>query len=125
MGSKSGEEQIKGLFWCSGCRKELFGFPEEVQGIILQALFIAQKGSKHPDAKVMKGFGGAGVVEVVESFDKNAYRAVYTTKIKEAIYVLHVFQKKSKSGISTPKSEIDLIKKRLKVVELQYAGGHS
>lgn len=125
MGSENGEEKSKDLFWCSGCRKELAKFPEEVRDVMLQALFIAQKGGKHPDAKVMKGFGGAGVVEVVESFEKNAYRAVYTTKVKEAVYVLHVFQKKSKSGISTPKSEIDLIKKRLKAVELQHAGGHS
>lgn len=90
---------------------------------MLQALFIAQKGGKHLNAKVMKGFGGAGVVEVVESFDKNAYRAVYTTRIKEAIYVLHVFQKKSKSGISTPKPEIDLIKKRLQEIEHHQKGG--
>ncbi len=124
MGSQNGEGKNKDLFWCSGCQKELSRFPQEVRDVLLQALFIAQKGGKHPDAKVMKGFAGAGVVEVVESFDKNAYRAVYTTKIKEAIYVLHVFQKKSKSGISTPKPEIDLIKKRLKDAELRHKGGH-
>lgn len=121
MSSENGKEKIKQLFWGPGCQKELLKFPEDVRDVMLQAFLIAQKGGKHPDAKPMKGFKGAGVVEVVESFEKNAYRAVYTTRIEESIHVLHVFQKKSKSGISTPKSEIDLIKKRLKAVELQHA----
>ena len=120
MLSENGEEKIKQLFWGTGCQKELSQFPEDVRDVMLQAFLIAQKGGKHPDAKPMKGFKGSGVVEVVESFEKNAYRAVYTTRIEESIHVLHVFQKKSKSGIATPKKEIDLIKKRLAQVERHY-----
>ena len=122
MFSENREEKIKQLFWGPGCQKELYKFPEDVRDIMLQAFFIAQKGGKHPDAKPMKGFKGAGVVEVVESFEKNAYRAVYTTRIEESIHILHVFQKKSKSGIATPKKEIDLIKKRLAQVERHHKG---
>jgi phage-related protein len=71
-------------------------------------------GSKHPDAKPLKGFGGAGVLEIVENFDGDTYRAVYTVKLAAAIYVLHAFQKKSKQGIATPQQDINLIKERLK-----------
>jgi phage-related protein len=107
----------KDLYWGPGCQKTLKGFPEEVQDIFLQTFLFAQKGSKHPDAKPLKGFHGASVLEIVVPFDTNAYRAVYTTRFTDAIYVLHIFQKKSKSGIATPKKEIDLIKKRLKQIE--------
>ena len=77
-------------------------------------LFLAQIGKRHPDAKPLKGFGGASVLEVVEDYRGDTYRAVYTVKFVEAVYVLHVFQKKSKRGIATPKLEMDLIKDRLK-----------
>ena len=77
----------------------------------------AQKGGKHSDAKPLKGFKGAGVLEIVSDFDGNTFRAVYTVRIKGVIYVLHAFQKKSKKGISTPKTEIDKIKRRLKEAE--------
>ena len=114
-----GDNNDKDLYWGPGCRKTLEGFPKEVQDIVLQAFLFAQKVSKHPDAKPLKGFHGASVLEIVVPFDTNTYRAVYTTKLKEAIYVLHIFQKKSKSGIATPKKEIDLIKLRLKQIEAQ------
>ncbi len=79
------------------------------------ALFLAQMGERHSTmAKTLGGFGGAAVIEVKESYDGNAYRAVYTVRYAEAIYVLHAFQKKSKKGIATPKTEMDLIEKRLK-----------
>jgi phage-related protein len=78
------------------------------------ALFLAQTGKRHPDAKPLKGFGGASVLEVVEDYRSDTYRAVYTVKFPEAVYVLHVFQKKSKHGIATPKQELELIKDRLK-----------
>jgi phage-related protein len=81
------------------------------------ALRTAQKGGRHPDAKPLKGFKGAGVLEIVSDFDGNTFRAVYTVKIKGVIYVLHAFQKKSKKGISTPKTEIEKIKRRLKEAE--------
>lgn len=112
----------KELYWGAGCKKTLKGFPKDVQGIILQAFLMAQRGDKHPDATPMKGFHGASVLEVIVPFDTNAYRAVYTTKVKEAIYVLHIFQKKSKSGIATPKKEINLIKQRLVQVERNHKG---
>ena len=81
------------------------------------ALRTAQKGGKHSDAKPLKGFKGAGVLEIVSDFDGDTFRAVYTVRIKGVIYVLHAFQKKSRKGISTPKTEIDKIKRRLKEAE--------
>jgi phage-related protein len=78
------------------------------------ALKVAQSGGKHLDAKPLKGFGGASVIEIVENYDGDTYRAVYTVKFSEAIYVLHAFQKKSKSGIATSKKDLDLIEERLK-----------
>ena len=95
--------------------KDLRGFPDKVQDDIGYALYLAQLGEKHEAAKPLKGFAGAGVLEIVESHDGDAYRAVYTVKLARAVYVLHVFQKKSKRGIATPKSEIEFIKQRLKL----------
>ncbi|HZL30738.1 MAG TPA: type II toxin-antitoxin system RelE/ParE family toxin [Pseudolabrys sp.] len=90
------------------------------QNVFGFAIRAAQRGSKHPDAKPLKGFGGASVLEVVEDFDGDTYRAVYTVKFAGRIYVLHVFQKKSKRGAKTPKSDLDLIKSRLKDAEKKY-----
>ena len=98
-------------------REDLSEFPDKVKYCIGFALRTAQKGSKHPDAKPLKGFGGAGVLEIVSDFDGDTFRAVYTVKIKGVVYVLHAFQKKSKKGIATPKVEIDKIKSRLKLAE--------
>jgi phage-related protein len=98
-------------------KKDLLALPDEVQQSFGFALFQAQAGSLHPDAKPLKGFGSAGVVEVVESRRGNAYRAVYTVRFASAVYVLHCFQKKSKQGIATPKLEMDLIRERLKEAE--------
>ncbi len=81
------------------------------------ALSLAQAGDRHDAAKVLKGFGGAGVLEVVEDDSAGAYRAVYTVKFEEAVFVLHCFQKKSKRGIATPKEDMDIISARLKVAE--------
>ena len=81
------------------------------------ALYLAQQGEKHEDAKPLKGFGGAKILEVVEDYQSDTYRCVYTVKLESAVYVLHSFQKKSKKGISTPKPDIDLIKRRLKDAE--------
>jgi len=98
-------------------RDDLSEFPDEVKYCIGFALRTAQKGGKHADAKPLKGFKGAGVLEIVSDFDGDTFRAVYTVKIKGVIYVLHAFQKKSKKGIATPKTEIDKIKRRLKAAE--------
>ena len=91
--------------------------PEEVQDAIGYALYLAQIGKKHEDAKPLKGFGSAGVLEVVEDWHGDTYRAVYTVRFATAVYVLHVFHKKARKGIETPKHEIDLIRKRLKAAE--------
>jgi len=92
--------------------------PEEVQDTFGYALHLAQVGQKHPDAKPLKGFGGTGVLEVVEDFQGDAYRAVYTVRYAEAVYVVHCFQKKSTHGIATPKPDVELIKSRLKAIEV-------
>ena len=84
------------------------------------ALQLAQWGDKHPDAKPLKGFKGGSVLEIVDDFDGDAYRAVYTVKFKDAVYALHSFQKKAKKGIKTPKPDIDLIKSRLKDAKSHY-----
>jgi phage-related protein len=86
-----------------------------------QALYDAQTGGKHPDAKPMRGFGGAGVLEVVEDDDGSTFRAVYTIKFAGVVYVLHAFQKKSKSGIKTPAGDIQKVRSRLKDAEGHHA----
>lgn len=98
--------------------------PEGVRDVFGYALHLAQSGQKHPDAKPLKGFGGAGVLEVVEDFHGSAYRAVYTVRFSTAVYVLHCFQKKSTQGIATPKHDMELIKSRLKVVEALLGESH-
>jgi Phage-related protein len=96
--------------------------PDEVVDVFGYALHLAQAGKKHDQAKAMKGFGGASVLEVVEDYMGDTYRAVYTVKIAERVYVLHCFQKKSTKGIETPKHEMDLIRERLKAA-LAHAKG--
>lgn len=90
-------------------------FPAAVQREMGYALFLAQTGERHATtAKTLRGFGGGTAVEVKESYEGNAYRAVYTVRYADASYVLHAFQKKSKTGIKTPKADMNLIEKRLK-----------
>ena len=91
--------------------------PEKVRRDFGHALYAAQQGETDPAAKPLKGFGGTRVMEIVERYRSDAYRAVYTAQFGDAVYVLHVFQKKSKSGIATPKQEIELIRKRLAEAE--------
>jgi phage-related protein len=109
------------VFWVASSRKDLKNFPKGVRQLVGQALFDAQTGGKHPDAKPLRGFGGAGVLEVVEDDHGNTYRAVYTVKFAGVVYVLHAFQKKSKRGIETPRQEIDKVKARLKEAAKHYA----
>lgn len=111
---------LKPLDFIGSSREDLKEFPDEVKQDIGYALFEAQKGQKSEAAKPLKGFGGAGVLEIIERFDGDTYRAVYTVKFREVVYVLHCFQKKSKSGIKTPQQEIDLIARRLKAAEEDY-----
>jgi phage-related protein len=93
-------------------RRDLRAMPQQVRRDIGQALYAAQQGTTDPAAKPMKGFGGVRVMEIVERYRKDAYRAVYTAHFENAVYVLHAFQKKSKSGIATPKHQIELIRRR-------------
>jgi phage-related protein len=90
--------------------------PEDVQDTFGYALHLAQTGGKHSQAKPLKGFGSAGVLEVVEDHQGDTYRAVYTVRFASVVYVLHCFQKKSSSGIATPRPDMDLIQSRLKAV---------
>ncbi len=112
---------IKTVVWVGSTKDDLIAFPQQVVGAIGYALYEAQIGNKHPSAKPLRGFGGAGVLEVIEDHDGNTYRAVYTVRLAGRIYVLHVFQKKSKSGISTPKAEIEVLKARLRRAEEHHA----
>jgi phage-related protein len=107
----------KSVKWVGNSRRVVQSFPEEVKDNVGTALFWAQKGSKHPDAKALKGFGDAQVIEIVENYDGDTYRAIYTVRIAEVVYVLHAFQKKSKKEGRTSKGDIALIRKRLKFIE--------
>ena len=107
------EPPLKDLFWVGSSQQDYRAFPEAVKDDMGYALFRAQQGKEHKSAKALKGFGGRGVLELVENHDGNTYRAVYTVRFRGALYVLHAFQKKSKRGIATPKLDIDLIKNRL------------
>lgn len=111
----------KPLFWIGSSWSDLKDCPDEVQDFIGYALHWAQRGGKSPDAKPLQGFGGAGVLEILDDFDGNTYRAMYTVRFAGAVYALHVFQKKSRKGIATPKQDIELVKARLKRAEDHYA----
>ena len=112
---------MKPLVWVGSSKKDLKEFPAEVQDTMGMALRDAQFGGKSLKAKPLKGFGGAGVLEIAEDFDGDTYRAIYTVKFDDGIYALHAFQKKSKSGIETPKQEIEKVKARLKMAETIHA----
>jgi phage-related protein len=110
----------KDLVWVGSSLDDLREFPEGPRREVGHALREAQNGGKHSHAKPLKGFKGASVLEIVEDHDTNTYRAVYTVKFEEAIYVLHCFQKKAKSGVSTPKQDMDLIERRFKQAEKEH-----
>lgn len=113
-------DELKPIGWIASSLKDLKGFPQEVREEVGYALYEAQKGGKLVSVKPLKGFKGAGVLEVVEDHDGDTYRAVYTVRFAKAIYVLHCFQKKSKSGIATSKQDIDLIGSRLRTAQEEY-----
>ena len=112
---------MKELFWVGDSKARLKEFPREVQRAIGRALDVAQRGGKALSAKPLRGFGGAGVLEIVDDHDGDTYRAVYTVRFADAVYVLHAFQKKSKRGIATPKRELDLIRQRLAAAQVNAA----
>ncbi|MCM0045594.1 MAG: type II toxin-antitoxin system RelE/ParE family toxin [Burkholderiaceae bacterium] len=115
-------DSLKPLYWVGSSKRDLLAMPPDVIDVFGFALHLAQAGKKHEQAKPLKGFGGAGVLEVVEDHLGDTYRAVYTLKVASAIYVLHCFQKKSKQGIETPKPDLDLIRTRLKVAQAHTKG---
>lgn len=112
--------RIKPVFWMASSRKDLKAFPKAVQSDVGYALFAAQRGEEYRSVKALKGFGGRSVLEIVAPHDGDTYRAVYTVKFEDAVYVLHAFQKKSTKGIATPQREIDLIRRRLADAEQHY-----
>jgi phage-related protein len=113
-------KRLKDIEWIGSSKKDLKSLPEAVQDTFGFALHLAQMGKKHTKAKPLQGFGSAGVLEVVEDADSGTYRAVYTVRFSEVVYVLHCFQKKSTHGISTPKPEMALIQARLKQAAAHY-----
>ena len=108
---------IRPLYWVGSSKRDLLALPEDVVDVFGYALYLAQIGKKHEQARPLKGFGSAGVLEVVEDWEGNTYRAVYTVRFMCGVFVLHVFQKKAKRGIATRKADLDLIRDRLKAAE--------
>ncbi len=113
---------MKSLLWIGSSRKDLKAMPEEVQDTFGYALYQAQIGKKHDQAKPLKGFGSAGVLEVVEDSARGAFRAVYTVRFGNSVYVLHCFQKKSTHSMTTPKPDMDRIRERLKAAQIHAHG---
>jgi len=116
------EATLKELEWIGSSRKDMMALPMSVQRAFGYALYLAQLCDKPPEARPLKDFGGAGVLELVEDYKGDTYRTVYTVRFATKIYVLHVFQKKAKHGIATPKQDMDLIRNRLKRAESLYIG---
>lgn len=116
------QSKAKSLFWIGSCKRDLLEMPEAVRSEVGYALYLAQIGYKHAAAKPLKGFGSAGILEVVEDFDGEAYRAIYTVRFSNAVYVLHCFQKKSTRGIAMPKPDAELIQIRLTAAEQHSRG---
>jgi phage-related protein len=110
----------KPVKWVGSAKRDLDAMPEDVKDVFGHAIDLAQAGGKHQDAKVLTGFGSAGVLEVVEDDRGDTYRAVYTVKFAGWVYVLHCFQKKSKTGIKTPKEDMELIYTRLRAAKLDF-----
>ena len=115
------ERPGRAVVWVGTTRKDLKTFPRPVQRAVGLALYAAQLGETPPDAKVLKGFGGAGVLELVENYNGDTWRAVYTVRFAKRIYVLHVFQKKSKRGTATPRQDRELIRARLRSAGQMYS----
>jgi phage-related protein len=113
----------KPLFWVGSAKRDLMEFPGAVRDEIGAALSVAQFGGKHPKAKPWKG-EGPGILEIVEDYRGDTYRAVYTVRFESALYALHAFQKKSPKGIKTAQSDVELIRQRLKAAREDYETRH-
>ncbi len=107
----------KKLIYVGSSLKDLGRFPTDVQDVMVSTLDLAKVGDKHQDAKPLKGFKGSGVLEMVDDGDGDTYRAMYTVRLSQAVYVLHAFKKKSTTGVKTSKRDIDLVKQRLMAAE--------
>jgi phage-related protein len=114
------KKAIKKVFWIGSSYKDLMDFPDLVRRAMGHALFSAREGKLHPHAKILSGMGSAGVQEIRENDGSGTYRVIYTIEMKECVFVLHAFQKKSKSGIATPKQELELLNARLKEAKALY-----
>jgi phage-related protein len=119
------EVGLKPVRWVGSSLDDLRSFPPEVGKEIGNPLYAARKGYSDPAAKALKGFGGASVLEIRAPFDGDAWRTVYTVRMKGIVYALRAFQKKSKSGVATPKKEIDLIHRRLAMAESDFKNGEA
>ena len=111
---------VETVRWVGSARRDLKAFSTAVQRHVGQALYAAQCGEEYPTVKALKGFGGRSVLEIVVDHQTDTWRAVYTVRFADTIYVLHAFQKKSKKGIATAKKEIELIQQRLAAAERDY-----
>jgi phage-related protein len=118
--SVSKRSEPKPCLFVGSSRKDLKRFPAKVQNRFGYALYKVQEGDEPAAAKALKGFGGRTVLELVDDFDSNTYRAVYTVRFAGVVYVLHAFQKKAKKGIATPLQDMELVKSRLRDAELHY-----
>jgi len=107
------KNKLMEVIWMGDSRKSILKFPIDVKKTIGHVLYFAQRGDRHPNIKMMRGLGG-GVYEIIEDHRSGTYRAIYTVQYEKRVYVLHAFQKKSKSGIATPLLDIEVVKKRLK-----------
>jgi phage-related protein len=116
-----GRRPARPVRWVAGSRDDLRSFPEPVKDAVGYALWRAQLGEKHESAKALKGYGDAGVLEVIEDYDRATYRAVYTVRFADAVYVLHCFQKKSARGIRTAQRDLDVIERRLRLAREDHA----
>jgi phage-related protein len=110
-------QALRPLRWIGSSKKDLLAIPDPVQQSFGFALYNAQVGLLHPNAKPLQGFGSAGILEIAEDWRGGTYRAVYTVRFAQSVYVLHCFQKKAKHGIETPQADMDLIRQRLKEAE--------
>ena len=114
---------LKPVQWVGSSKSDLKRFPDAVQDRMGFAIYQAQAGLRHRNAKPLKGFG-SGVLEVVARHDGDTFRAVYTVRFETAVYVLHAFQKKARQGIATPKQELDLVRRQLRVADQHYRNTH-
>ena len=108
---------LRPVVWLGSTLRDYRQFPDRVQSLMGYALYVAQLGGKHRNAKPLKGFRGAGVLEVVVDHAGDTYRSVYSVRFPHAVYVLHAFQRKSKRGIATPKLDLETIERRYREAE--------